>query len=156
MTQDLIIPSPRRRSAEIWAAARADYLSGASAPQVCERHGLSLSTFRWRARTEGWRRADMAVGSPFLPLDDTELDEIDHGLPLNAADMARLAWSNAARAMREGKLIEARGWTRLHDDLTKLADQDGQTVRRHARWATRADWAEEIPIVPPLRPMEET
>ncbi|WP_262423223.1 hypothetical protein, partial [Brevundimonas denitrificans] len=41
-----------------WAAAKADYLAGGGAPEVCERHGLSLRTFRWRASKEGWRRAD--------------------------------------------------------------------------------------------------
>lgn len=144
-----------RRSAETWAAARADYLSGASASEVCERHGLSLSTFRWRARTEGWRRADQRVGSPFTPLDEDALERIDHNLPLNAADMARLAWSNAARALQDGKLIEARGWTRLHDDLFKIAGLDEQRRRYHLRLAEDPNQAHRLPTVPPLRPIED-
>nr|WP_314434273.1 hypothetical protein [uncultured Brevundimonas sp.] len=158
MTHDGLIhppPSHARRSAETWAAARADYLGGASAAEVCERHSLSLSTFRWRARTEGWRRSDQIVGSPFAPLDEEELDLMDNSLPLNAADMARLAWSNAARAMREGKLIEARGWTRLHDDLTKIADHDNDVRRTHLRWSQNPEWAARIPTSPPLRPVED-
>ncbi|GAD57974.1 hypothetical protein [Brevundimonas abyssalis] len=47
-----------------WAAAKADYLAGGGAPEVCERHGLSLRTFRWRASKEGWRRADQPA--PFI------------------------------------------------------------------------------------------
>jgi len=155
MTDHLPSPPHNRRSAETWAAARADYLSGASAPEVCERHRLSLSTFRWRARNEGWRRADMGVGSPFIPLDEDDLDEIDNGLPLNAADMSRLAWVNASRAMRQGKLIEARGWTRLHDDLSKLVEKDNCTLRLHDHWRSRPDLIARIPTIPPLRPMEE-
>ncbi|WP_292073077.1 hypothetical protein [Brevundimonas sp. UBA7534] len=154
MTQTLAEPRSRR-SAETWAAARADYLSGAAAAQVCERHGLSLSTFRWRARTEGWRRADHLVGSPFVPLDDEELDLIDQGLPLNAADMARLAWSNAARAMREGRLIETRGWTRLHEDLTRIAADDDHRRRLHQRWSQDPEKVVNLPTAPPLRPVEE-
>ncbi|MFN3816626.1 hypothetical protein, partial [Brevundimonas sp.] len=50
-----------------WAAAKADYLAGGSGPEVCERHGLSLRTFRWRASNEGWRRADQPA--PFIAAD---------------------------------------------------------------------------------------
>lgn len=35
-----------RRSPAVWAAARADYLAGGTAAEVCERHSLSPSTFR--------------------------------------------------------------------------------------------------------------
>ena len=33
----------------LWAAAKADYLAGGSGPEVCERYGLILRTFRDRA-----------------------------------------------------------------------------------------------------------
>lgn len=157
MTDDAVssTKSHSRRPAEIWARARADYLAGDTAAQACERHGLSLSTFRWRARTEGWRRADQPSGSPFAPLDEEELDLIDQGLPLNAADMARLAWSNAARAMRDGRLLETRGWTRLHDDLTRLAKQDAERHRILLIQSRQPEMAGKLPTAPPLRPVEE-
>ena len=68
-------PLHTRRSADLWALARSDYLAGGSAPEVCERHGLSLSTFRWRARHEGWRRADQ----PETPIDSPYLFDPDDG-----------------------------------------------------------------------------
>ena len=159
MTDDLSNPDSAapwtRRSPAVWSAARADYLAGGSAAEVCERHGLSLSTFRWRARTEGWRLADQPHGEVFVPLDDRNLAFMDAGLPCNSSDMARLAWSNASRAMRDGKLIEARGWTRLHNDLAAMAEKDRSTVKTYALWAKKPDTLGFIPKVPPLRPMEE-
>ena len=47
-----------------WAAAKADYLAGGSGPEVCERHGLRLRSFRYRAKLEGWRRADQPEPEP--------------------------------------------------------------------------------------------
>ena len=158
MTEDIAslpMKSHARRSAETWALARADYLSGDPAALVCERHGLSLSTFRWRARTENWRRADHPNGTPFVALDECDLIEIDQGLPLNAADMSRLAWSNAVRAMRESLLLEARGWTRLHGELTRLAKDDSERRSNHLRWAANPARAHHVPTAPPLRPVEE-
>ena len=81
-------PPPRtRRSADLWAAAKSDYLAGGSAAEVCERHGLSVSTFRWRARNEGWRRADhpeTAEDSPYV------YDSLDqrHWIALEAEERA--------------------------------------------------------------------
>jgi len=69
--------------------------------------------------------------------------------------MARLAWSNAARAMRDARLIEARGWTRLHEDLTRIAADDDDRRRRHLRWAEDPASVRHIPVAPPLRPIEE-
>jgi len=148
-------PPQTRRSAETWAAARADYLAGGSAAEVCERHGLSQSTFRWRARTEGWRRSDQPHGAVFEPLDSYEMELIDSSLPCNAADMARLAWSNASRAMRDGKLIEARGWSRLHADLVEMARQDAERLH-FARLKAERDQGAALKATPtPLRPVEE-
>ena len=160
MTDDISDPNPSspdwtRRSAATWAAARKDYLAGGFAPEVCERHGLSLSTFRWRARTEGWRRSDQPHGAVFEPLDAYELDAIDQRLPCNAADMARLAWANASRAMIDGKLIEARGWSRLHKDLETIAKIDDHAVRYYRGMANDPKRQHKLPTTPPLRPLEE-
>lgn len=65
MTLPDTAPKPVSRTpAEIWSVARADYLSGESAPVVAERHGLSLRSLRRRASLEGWRRTDLEVPSP--------------------------------------------------------------------------------------------
>lgn len=160
MTDDICDPNPNspdwtRRSAATWAAARKDYLAGGFAQEVCARHGLSLSTFRWRARTEGWRRSDQPHGGVFEPLDAYELDAIDQRLPCNPADMARLAWANASRAMIDGKLIEARGWSRLHKDLEAIAKIYDHAVRYYRGMANDPKRQHNLPTTPPLRPMEE-
>lgn len=177
MTHDLFLPSPpssgRPRGDAVWSAARADYLAGGSASEVCERHGLSLSTFRWRARNEGWRRADQPetpIDAPFVDLEpddddwtprpydpfgleqsgDRELDRVDplksfpsrdddsptadiHETPLQ---LAELAWAHAARAVRRGRMIEARGWTRLYREL---ASTRRLTVEEADRWKQAGD-----------------
>lgn len=130
-------PVRNPRSAHVWSLARADYLAGAGAPEVCERHGLSLSTFRWRARKEGWRRADQAetpcdapftdpvsgapdraqagagAGSGPLPLDVLRPDESWDAM----VELSDIVWLHLQRAIRAGRLIEARGWARVHRDL---------------------------------------
>lgn len=124
-------PVRNPRSAHVWSLARADYLAGAGAPEVCERHGLSLSTFRWRARKEGWRRADqpetpcdapftdLASGAPDrpgaapLPLDVLRPDESWAAM----VELSDIVWLHLQRAIRAGRLIEARGWARVHRDL---------------------------------------
>lgn len=124
-----------------WAAAKADYLAGAGGPEVCERHGLSLSTFRWRAKQEGWRRADqpapfVAPDPPPEPLPSAPALSEDPGpetpasAPLTAAQMVDRAWSKLQAAMAAGRLIEARGWLRLHKDLQPLAREEAAAARR--------------------------
>lgn len=173
-------PPPRsRRAAETWAAARADYLAGGSAAEVCERHDLPLSTFRWRAKQEGWRRQDQfQTAAPFHVSDDfadyrnwtppvapfpddndawdgedqpppsdapseapseappdapspAGTEETYDAEPPRAADLCEQAWLNAARAIQQGRMIEARGWTRLHRELAEIAKNlDRDRVRR--------------------------
>jgi hypothetical protein len=47
-----------RRPADIWAAARADYESGASTVVIGERYDLTARSVRRRAALECWRRDD--------------------------------------------------------------------------------------------------
>jgi hypothetical protein len=124
-----------------WAAAKADYLAGGGAPEVCERHGLSLRTFRWRARKEGWRRADQPA--PFItpepepappaqdePLVIPEAPEAPSGTPpetgqppappLSTLEMVDKCWSMLQAAVAAGQLIQARGWLRLYKELKPL------------------------------------
>lgn len=51
-------PPYTRRPSQDWAAARADYESGASAAVVAERYGIPPRTVRRHALAEGWRRED--------------------------------------------------------------------------------------------------
>lgn len=180
--EDAPVPARTRRSADLWALARADYLAGGSAPEVCERHGLSLSTFRYRARTEGWRRADQpetSTDEPFVldPINDPDdwrlwAHELERPAPIEGRiegqappdprwddevldlsdafdpeasvdgvagayaepqELADLAWLNAERAIRSGRMIEARGWTRIHRDLAATSRNPPQRRAAYAR-----------------------
>ncbi|WP_312146849.1 hypothetical protein [Brevundimonas sp.] len=183
-------PARTRRSADLWALARADYLAGGSAPEVCERHGLSLSTFRHRARVEGWRRVDQIetpVDAPFVYEREPDpgdwrnfADELDRPVPVEGmrpppadcevhdgfgarplrvappvpppvdfdlhgpgevlmeayatpGELADLAWLNAEHAIRAGRMIEARGWTRIHRDLAATSRHAPETRLTHVR-----------------------
>ena len=57
---DASLPPHTRRSAETWAAVRADYEAGASTPVIGERYGLDPRSVRRRAAREAWQRADPA------------------------------------------------------------------------------------------------
>lgn len=120
-------PVVSQRSAEVWALARADYLAGAGAPEVCERHGLSLSTFRTRARRECWRRIDLPpsppdapfteAGRPLLPVCSPQEALHTGETWAGAVELSDMVWLHLQRAVRAGRLIEARGWARVHHDL---------------------------------------
>lgn len=107
-------PAFRRRGPPDWNAIRADYLAGEPASVVCERHAVSLSALRARARFDGWRRADQPGAEPEAPptLDERARD----GRP-DPRVMADTALRRAARAVAEGRLAEARGWTRVAREL---------------------------------------
>lgn len=115
----------RRASDDVWARARQDYLDGDAAETVCARHGLALSTFRQRARGQGWRRIDQPDPEPVdLPIDIAA--EMEAGLP-DYADMARHALVRLNRAVLGGRVAEAAGWMRLHARLLDLARASGET-----------------------------
>ncbi len=138
-----------------FAAARADYLAGGSGPEVCERHGLSLSTFRWRAKKEGWRRADQPAPS-LAPAPTSQTDPLvipdaspgasRDGTPLTAAQMVDKAWSHVQAAVAAGHLIQARGWLRLYKELKPYARYEEIEAREAA--AREAD----TPSPPPDQP----
>ncbi|MEI9963542.1 MAG: hypothetical protein WDM92_01285 [Caulobacteraceae bacterium] len=119
------VPSPpagrRARSEETWAQARDDYAAGFSAVQVCARYDIGLRAFRDRARREGWRRADLPDPEPAC---FEEEDAADHGPPTSGEDLAAVARRAAARAVRRGRLAEARGWLKLTRELMALAGDE--------------------------------
>ncbi|MBD3838200.1 hypothetical protein, partial [Brevundimonas sp.] len=87
----------RRVSEAAWARAREDYLAGDAAETVCDRHGLALSTFRARARSQGWRRIDQPDPEP------VELDAEEEADLLDYAHMARHALVRLNRAVLRGR-----------------------------------------------------
>lgn len=118
----------RVRSHQTWTAARSAYLDGLSAAEVCARFDLGLSSLRARARREGWRRADQADPDPDLA---EHLDEeLEADGPADFIAMRERAARLAARALAEGDLRRAEGWTRLHLRLEPL--EHAARVRAYA------------------------
>ena len=126
-------PAAFRRSDAAWAQVREDYLAGASAPQLAERYGVSVSALRKRAREEGWRRSD----APDAPAPDVEDDEaaLAEAAADTPADLRPLAWARAALAVRRGRLQEALGWTRLVRQLDRMAQAQAASPALQARSA---------------------
>ena len=114
-------PSRRRsyevRSQALWAKAQADYAAGHSAPDICKSYDLSLSTFKTRARREGWRRRDLAEEEKWegrrLP-DESDLDPPE---ALPAALLRDMAWRHASEAIRCGRSTEAQRWIKIRREL---------------------------------------
>lgn len=107
----------RRLSQEAWQAAGEAYLAGDTAEEVSARYGMGVSTFRARAREEGWRREDQPDPAPEsidLPFETAQ------GLP-DFAEMAAHALVRMGRAVQAGRAMEAARWVRLHAHLTRLA-----------------------------------
>jgi hypothetical protein len=103
---------------EVWARAREDYLAGMSAPGVCRRHGVGLTTLRKRAAREGWRRADQSWRPP------NALDPWDEGLALEdrtdgdldrieMRELSFVAHRRMMRAVLRGDAAEALRWRRV-------------------------------------------
>lgn len=102
---------------------------GAGAPDVCAFYGLSLSTFRHRAKREGWRRGDFSVDPGAYHIDDDTVHET-----LDAAALAEAAWRAASEAVRLGRLRQAQGWTRLARDLRLQAAAEREARERADRF----------------------
>src|SRR5690606_14516601 len=141
-----------RRSApdEVWAAARDDYLSGLSAPEVCRRHGVGVTALRARAAREGWRRMDQPWAPP------NRLDPFDEGVDLeqqldgdlDRIEPGQLAWVAHRRMMRavlRGDAGEAMRWRRVElmvaetdEELRYFIAEEEAYERRLAAYAAEA------------------
>jgi len=124
-------PSPARLGAQSWAAAKADYLAGFSAPDVAERYGMSVATLRRRAAEEGWRRIDQPESAPPEPLFDADEP------PPSAEALRAAAWRWAVHAARLGRVREARGWIQFMTDLRYLGWENARRDVRRRRRGTR-------------------
>lgn len=99
----------------LWSHARREYLAGMTAVSICQRYGVSLSSFRLHARVGGWRRIDQPAGD-IAP----EAGEYHPDDDVGFADLAEEAFLNIRRALGAGRAAEASSWMRLYD---KLADR---------------------------------
>ena len=106
----------RVRSPETWEQARADYLSGLSAAQVCNRYDLTQAALRKRAEREGWRRSDQPDPEP-----PAACEPAPDRAPALTADLQRRARLGLEDALAAGRVLEARHWLRVHADLIALA-----------------------------------
>ena len=114
-------PRPYRVHDEtLWRAARDDYAAGHGAEAVCARYNLNLSTFRQRARREGWRRSDAET-----PLPEPLGAEVFAPEPAPPTDqLVDLAWRAAAEAIGHGKVYPARAWMKLWRELKAVAAEE--------------------------------
>lgn len=116
----------RRAPGDTWDSAREDYHSGFSAPEVCERHGLGLSNFRARARSEGWRRSDQT--EPELPAFEEEA-AADTGPMPSFREQAEHARRAMNRFQAKGHVLQAHRWLRLYRDLIKESEREAAAER---------------------------
>ena len=99
----------------MWDHIQREYLAGVTAASICQRWGLSLSSFRMHARAGGWRRMDQAACD--VPPEPGEYHPDDN---VSFADLAEQAFLNIRRALGTGRASEASTWMRVYD---KLADR---------------------------------
>jgi hypothetical protein len=133
MTSDIQFnpDDPADLGGNVWDHARREYLAGVKATDICQRYGMSLSSFRLHARVGGWRRMDQPISD--VPPEAGEYHPDDE---VSFADLADQAFLNIRRALGMGRASEASTWMRVYD---KLADR------------ARADVMAELPdIAPPL------
>lgn len=98
-----------------WKRVQQEYLSGVTATTLCQRWGMSMSSFRLHARVGGWRRIDQP-GCGVLP----EFGEFHPDDRVSFAELADQAFMNIRRAIGTGRARDASSWMRVYD---KLADK---------------------------------
>lgn len=146
-------------TAETWALARADFLSGSSAALVAERHGMSERQVRRRAARDGWRRSDfepMGMSPPPVWMkppptaaeesaDDDALEEVDEaeaaarfGLLFEPKPrtLRRYAFRRASESAAMDRPQVAVSWMRL----VQLIDRCGERIDQEAHPYRDADY----------------
>lgn len=108
---------------DYWDHARREYLSGVKATTVCQRYGISLSSFRLHARVGGWRRIDQRTSE--VPPEFGEYHRDDN---VSFADLADEAFLNMRRALGMGRAAEASTWMRVYDSLADRARAEVMAV----------------------------
>jgi hypothetical protein len=101
---------------DMWDHARREYLAGVKAATICQRYGMSLSSFRLHARVGGWRRVDQPTCE--VP---PEFGEYHPDDAVSFADLADQAFLNIRRALGSGRAAEASTWMRVYERLADRA-----------------------------------
>lgn len=115
----LLNPADFGGDGNFWDHARREYLAGVKATTICQRYGMSLSSFRLHARVGGWRRMDQPQ-CDILP----EAGEYHPDDNVSFADLADEAFLNIRRALGMGRASEASTWMRVYDRLADRARSD--------------------------------
>ncbi|MEQ7154444.1 hypothetical protein [Brevundimonas aurifodinae] len=113
---DFNAPAHGDHGGDMWAHARREYLAGVKATTICQRYGMSLSSFRAHARVGGWRRVDQPTCE--VPPEFGEYHPDDQ---VSFADLADQAFLNIRRALGSGRAAEASTWMRVYDRLADRA-----------------------------------
>ena len=100
----------------MWDHIRREYLAGVKATVLCQRWGISLSSFRMHARAGKWRRIDQPISD--VPPEAGEYHPDDD---VTFADLADEAFLNIRRALGMGRASEASTWMRVYDRLCDRA-----------------------------------
>ena len=100
----------------VWDHAQREYLSGVKATTICQRYGMSLSSFRLHARAGGWRRMDQPTCD--APPEPGEYHPDDN---VSFAELADEAYLNIRRALGMGRASEASTWLRVYERLADKA-----------------------------------
>ena len=100
----------------MWDHIRREYLAGVKATILCQRWGISLSSFRMHARAGKWRRIDQPISD--VPPEAGEYHPDDD---VTFADLADEAFLNIRRALGMGRASEASTWMRVYDRLCDRA-----------------------------------
>lgn len=116
--------------AEVWDKVRQDYLAGLGAEEVAAKYDVTTHALRARATRDGWSRYLHAPAEPVDPpppppsLFDVSSDDAAGGDPAVLAEAAAQA---SGRAMRAGRLLEARALAGLAATYRKL-EARGETA----------------------------
>ena len=121
----------RIRSPETWAQAREAYAAGQTAETVCARFDLGVSTFKARAKDEGWRRSDQPDPEP-IPGDLDDLPELDD------AALIALARKRMSAAVQRGLIGEALRWGRMREMIRRHAEREATADARASAQDLRA------------------
>lgn len=116
---DFNAPAHGDHGGDFWDHARREYLAGVKAATICQRYGMSLSSFRMHARVGGWRRMDQPTCE--VPPEFGEYHPDDQ---VSFADLADQAFLNIRRALGSGRAAEASTWMRVYDRLADRARSD--------------------------------
>lgn len=118
------------RGPETWALIRESYLAGASARQLAARYDVTEWAIWRRAWKKGWTKQDRVEPVPPPALEPLTA-EVAGGAgsvdgPADPGALSREALAGVARAMKQGRLDEARKLSQLAVSLGRLGEGPGR------------------------------